>query len=442
MAAPPVPEKSLALPGPGKRRPFPGRLTIDLLDAAAIGISLIRRDARSVTIITTLLAVSEFLMQWTRKHSQDQLVRDLLHLPDRVWLLQDGREVSCPADRVRPGDKVVVRTGSRIPVDGVILEGEAVVNQASMTGEPLGVSKSPGITVFAGTVVEEGRLVISADQVGDATRAVKILKILETSERVKAGLESRAEQWADRVVPLTLALSALTLILTRDLNRAASVLLVDFSCAIKLSTPLTMLSAMREASTRGVLIKGGRYLEKLEQADTFIFDKTGTLTQAAPMATGVVGFNGHQPRDVLCIAACLEEHFPHPLAGRGGDGGTGRPGPQRGTRRTRIHPGPRHRLSVERQAGPGRQPPFPSGTRRGQPGPGPGNHGPCRSPGIIPALYGHRRRTGRGHPAGRPGPPRCLPVPGRAQANRYPPDHHAHRRWRGERRHRGPQTGH
>jgi len=291
-----------------------GRLNIDVLDGLAIGISLLRRDLRSVMIITTLLSVGEFLKQWIRKRSRDELARDLLHLPESVWLVRDGQEAECPLGDVRPGDLVVVRTGGRIPVDGVVAEGEAMVNQASLTGEPLAVAKQPGISVFAGTVVEEGTLVVRADQVGEETRVHKIIKILEESERLKAGLQARAELWADRVVPLTLGLSLLTYFLTRNLNRAVSVLLVDFSCAIKLSTPLTMLAAMREASTKGVLIKGGRFLEKLEQADTYVFDKTGTLTQAQPRGLEVVAFNGHEPREVLRIAACLEEHFPHPLA--------------------------------------------------------------------------------------------------------------------------------
>lgn len=291
-----------------------GRLNIDVLDGLAIGISLARRDLRSVTIITTLLSLGEFLEQWTRKRSRDQLAQDLLHLPPTVWVKNSDQMEERALEQVRAGDLVVVQAGSRIAVDGVVVEGEAMVNQASLTGEPLAVVKGQGISVFAGTAVEEGTIVIRADQVGDATRVHKIVKILEQSERLKAGLQARAEQWADRVVPLTLGLSLLTWFLTRNLNRAVSVLLVDFSCAIKLSTPLTMLAAMREASTKGVLIKGGRFLEKLDQADTYVFDKTGTLTEAHPRGLEVVPFNGHDSREVLRVAACLEEHFPHPLA--------------------------------------------------------------------------------------------------------------------------------
>ncbi|GAB6057528.1 heavy metal translocating P-type ATPase [Desulfonatronum parangueonense] len=293
---------------------FRGKMNIDLLDGLAIGISLVRRDLRSAMILTTLLSLGEFLEQWTRKRSRDQLAQDLLHLPPTVWVKRDDDVEEVPLEQIQAGDLVVVQTGGRIAVDGVVVEGEAMVNQASLTGEPLAVAKTSGITVFAGTVVEEGTIVIRAEHVGDATRVNKIVKILEESERHKAGLQATAELWADRVVPLTLGLSLATFLLTRNATRAVSVLLVDFSCAIKLSTPLTMLAAMREASTKGVLIKGGRYLEKLEQADTYVFDKTGTLTEAQPRGLEVVAFNGHESTEVLRIAACLEEHFPHPLA--------------------------------------------------------------------------------------------------------------------------------
>ncbi|SDB61638.1 ATPase, P-type (transporting), HAD superfamily, subfamily IC/heavy metal translocating P-type ATPase [Desulfonatronum thiosulfatophilum] len=293
---------------------FRGRLNLDVLDGLAIGISLARRDLRSVMIITTLLSLGEYLEQWTRKRSREQLAQDLLHLPPTVWIKRGDELEEIPLEQVQAGDLVVVQSGGRIAVDGVVVEGEAMVNQASLTGEPLAVAKATGITVFAGTVVEEGVIVIRAEQVGDATRVNKIVKILEESERHKAGLQAKAEFWADRVVPLTLGLSLATFLLTRNVNRAVSVLLVDFSCAIKLSTPLTMLAAMREASTKGVLIKGGRYLEKLEQANTYVFDKTGTLTEAQPQGLEVVAFNGHDSREVLRSAACLEEHFPHPLA--------------------------------------------------------------------------------------------------------------------------------
>jgi heavy metal translocating P-type ATPase len=291
-----------------------GKINIDVLDGLAIVVSLVRRDLGSVMIITTMLSIGEFLEQWTRKRSRDQLAQDLLHLPSTVWVKREEQEIECPLEQVQEGDMVVVRSGGRIPVDGIVMEGEAMVNQASLTGEPLPIAKSPGISVFAGTVVEEGTLIIRADQIGDSTRVHKIVKIFEESERLKAGLHARAEQWADRAVPVTIVLSLLTFFLTRNLNRAVSVLLVDFSCAIKLSTPLTMLSAMREASSKGVLIKGGIYLEKLEQADTYVFDKTGTLTEATPKGVEVVAFNGHDRTEVLRTAACLEEHFPHPLA--------------------------------------------------------------------------------------------------------------------------------
>ncbi len=298
----------------GARSLYSGKMNIDVLDGLAIGISLARRDLRAVMIITTLLSIAEYLEQWTRKRSMDQLAGDLLHLPPEVWVKHNDQFVSRPITAIKTGDLVVVRSGGRIPVDGIAVEGEAMVNQSSLTGEPLAVPKYPGISLFAGTVVEEGSIILRAEQVGDDTRARKIVRVLEQSERLKAGLQSRAEQWSDKVVPITIGISLLTLILTSNTNRAVSVLLVDFSCAIKLSTPLTMLSAMYEASKMGVLIKGGRYLEKLEQADTYVFDKTGTLTEAHPWASEIIPFGGHSAREVLRIAACLEEHFPHPVA--------------------------------------------------------------------------------------------------------------------------------
>ncbi|WP_051617483.1 heavy metal translocating P-type ATPase [Desulfonatronovibrio hydrogenovorans] len=291
-----------------------GRADLNLLDSLAIGISLFRRDYRSVMIITTLLGLGEYLEQWTRKRSMENLARDLMYCTDRVWIRQNGTEQEVSIKEVRPGDLVVVRSGLHIPVDGTVASGQAMVNQSTMTGEPLAVSKKQGASVYAGTVLEEGEITVKVTKAGDQTRVFQLMKIIEESERLKSGLQARAEYLADKIVPATLFLSLFTFILTRNINRAVSVLLVDYSCAIKLSTPLTMLSAMRESSTRGVAVKGGKYLELMNRVDTFVFDKTGTLTRARPKALEVVAFNGFERREVLRIAACLEEHFPHPVA--------------------------------------------------------------------------------------------------------------------------------
>ena len=291
-----------------------GRADLYLLDALAIGISLIRRDFRSVMIITTLLNLGEMLEHWTRKRSMENLARDLMYTADQVWVSRNGTEYLENIKKVIPGDLVVVRSGSHIPVDGVIAGGRAMVNQSSMTGEPLATAKSFGGSVYAGTVVEEGEIKVRVTRTGDKTRMFQLMKIIEESERLKSSLQIRAEHLADNIVPMTLLLSFVTFVLTRSISRAVSVLMVDYSCAIKLSTPLTMLSAMRQASHEGVAVKGGKYLEMMNRVDTFVFDKTGTLTQARPRALEVVTIDGFERREVLRMAACLEEHFPHPVA--------------------------------------------------------------------------------------------------------------------------------
>lgn len=291
-----------------------GALNVDVLDAAAIGASLIMRDFRTVSVLTLLLGLGETLEYWTRRHSMSMLTESLALNVENVWLLADGTETSVPLGQVREGDLVVVRDGGCIPVDGEVTEGEALVNQSSMTGEPLGVRRTVGASVFAGTVVEEGRLVIRVRHVGDGTRLRQVVKFIEESEALKAGVQARFERMADMAVPFTFGLAGLVWLVTRSFRRAASVLLVDYSCALKLATPLAVLASMREGARHGMAIKGGRYLEALGEADTVVFDKTGTLTQASPRVVDVFPAQGFARTEVLRTMACLEEHFPHPVA--------------------------------------------------------------------------------------------------------------------------------
>ncbi len=292
-----------------------GRLSVEVLDAAAITVSLLMRDFRTVSVLTLLLGLGEALEYWTRRRSLDSLTESLALNVDSAWLLgEDGTEVSVPLGQVREGDLVVVRDGGSIPVDGIVEDGCALVNQSSMTGEPLGVPRGKGAAVFAGTVVEEGRLVIRVSQVGDGTRLRQVVTFIEQSEALKAGIQGKTERLADLAVPFTFGLAALVWLITRNPIRAASVLLVDYSCALKLATPLAVLAAMREGARHGMAIKGGRYLEALSDADTLVFDKTGTLTNATPKVVAVIPAAGHERDEVLRIMACLEEHFPHPVA--------------------------------------------------------------------------------------------------------------------------------
>lgn len=291
-----------------------GRLSVDVLDAAAIGASLLMRDFRTVTILTILLGLGETLEYWTRRRSLDSLTESLALNVENVWLLCDGVETSVPLAQVKEDDLVVVRDGGSIPVDGTVEDGEAVVNQSSMTGEPLGVPRGKGSSVFAGTVVEEGCLVIRVTHVGDGTRLRQVVHFIEQSEALKAGIQGKTERLADLAVPFTFALAGLVLLLTRNPMRAASVLLVDYSCALKLATPLAVLASMREGARHGIAIKGGRFLEALAEADTVVFDKTGTLTNASPKVVEVIPAEGFESDEVLRVMACLEEHFPHPVA--------------------------------------------------------------------------------------------------------------------------------
>ena len=292
-----------------------GRLSVDVLDAAAITASILMRDFRTVSVLTLLLGLGETLEYWTRRRSLDSLTESLALNVDSVWLLgEDGTEVSVPLSQVQKDDLVVVRDGGSIPVDGIVEDGCAVVNQSSMTGEPLGVPRAKGASVFAGTVVEEGRLVIRVSHVGDGTRLRQVVTFIEQSEALKAGIQGKTERLADLAVPFTFGLAALVWLITRNPMRAASVLLVDYSCALKLAIPIAVLSAMRESSGYHISVKGGRFLEAVAKADTIVFDKTGTLTYATPTVAAVIPFGGHDEAEMLRLAACLEEHYPHSMA--------------------------------------------------------------------------------------------------------------------------------
>ena len=291
-----------------------GTLRVELLDGLSIGISMVRRDFSTAGSVMFLLGLGELLEEWTHKKSVDDLARCMSLNVDRVWLCTPDGEVLVPLSQVQPGDTIAVRMGGMIPVDGVIRTGEVMVNQASLTGESVPVAKRPGMTVYAGTVVEEGECVMTLAQETGSSRYDKIVSMIEQSEKLKSAAEGRASRLADKLVPYTLLGSGLAYLLTRNVTRALSVLMVDFSCALKLAMPLAVLSAMREASGSHVTVKGGKFLEAVAQADTIIFDKTGTLTRACPTVVQVIPFGGRQESDMLRLAACLEEHFPHSMA--------------------------------------------------------------------------------------------------------------------------------
>ena len=290
------------------------KLEVEVLDALSIGVSMLRGDFSTAGSVMFLLRLGELLEEWTRKKSLSDLARCMSLNVDRVWQQTAEGEVLVPISQVRPGDAVVVHTGSVIPLDGRVLEGEASVNQASLTGEAEPVRKSTGAVVYAGTVVEEGQLVMTVEQQAGNGRYDQIVQMIEASEKLKSSSETRAAALADKLVPYSLLGTAVTYALTRNTTRAISILMVDFSCALKLSMPLAVLSAMRECGSYHITVKGGKYLEALSQADTIVFDKTGTLTRATPQVVDVVPFSGCNEREVLQLAACLEEHFPHSMA--------------------------------------------------------------------------------------------------------------------------------
>lgn len=291
-----------------------GRMEVPVLDAAAIGVSICRGDMETASSIMFLLGIGEIMEAWTHKKSVADLARSMSLQTDKVWAWRDGQKVLLPVLDVEKNDRIIVYMGNVIPFDGTVVEGEAMINQASMTGEPLPVRKGTGSTVYAGTVVEEGELTLEVKETTGCSKYEKIVTMIEESEKLKSSLESRAEHLADQLVPYTLAGTALVYLLTRNVTRALSVLMVDFSCALKLAMPISVLSAIREAGQHQVTVKGGRYLEAAAEADTIVFDKTGTLTKAEPRVVDVISFNGDEPDELLRLAACLEEHFPHSMA--------------------------------------------------------------------------------------------------------------------------------
>ena len=290
------------------------RIKVELLDALSISISACRRDFGTAGMVMFLLEVGELLEEWTRKKSVADLARCMSLNVDRVWLRTAQGEVLVPVSQIQPGDAVVVRAGGIVPVDGLVLEGEVTVNQASLTGESIPVPKRPGGAVYAGTVVEEGECVLEVKQASGQSRYDQIVHMIEQSEQMKSEAESKAANLADKLVPYTFVGSLLSFVLTRNVARALSVLMVDFSCALKLAIPLAVLSAMREAGRAHITVKGGKFLEAVAAADTIVFDKTGTLTHACPRVAQVVSFGGKEESEMLRLAACLEEHFPHSMA--------------------------------------------------------------------------------------------------------------------------------
>lgn len=291
-----------------------GRLEVAALDATAIGVSILRRDMNTASSIMFMLGIGELLEEWTHKKSVGDLARDMSLNVGKVWLLREEQEILVPAKQIEPEDLVVVRMGNVIPFDGVVSGGEAMVNQASMTGEAVPVKKTAESYVYAGTVVEEGELIICVKAVSRATRFEKIVTMIEESEKLKSNLESHAEHLADQLVPYTLAGTILTWLLTRNVTKALAVLMVDFSCALKLAIPISVLSAIREAGAHNITVKGGKYMETAANATTIVFDKTGTLTEARPTVRKVVSFCEQSEDELLRMAACLEEHFPHSMA--------------------------------------------------------------------------------------------------------------------------------
>lgn len=291
------------------------KLDVAVLDASAVGVSMLRQDFRTAGVITTLLTLGGVLESWTRQRSKESLVESLALNIDGLWVRrEDGQIGRIAMSQLKLGDLVILQTGSVIPVDGQIVEGEAMVNQSAMTGEAEPVHRTPGLSVYAGTAIEEGALVVRVTAFDSETRIHRIAEMIDESEDLKAAIQSRAEKMADAVVPYSFLLAGAVWFLTGDAVRASASLMVDYSCALKLSTPLIILSAMREGAKRGVLIRGGRFLEELSEADTVVFDKTGTLTVSTPTVVKVIAFEGFSRNDVLRTAACLEEHFPHSIA--------------------------------------------------------------------------------------------------------------------------------
>ena len=291
-----------------------GKLEVEVLDATAITVSMARSDVNTAGSIMFLLGIGGLLEEWTRKKSVDDLARSMSLNIGKVWQKVDGAEVLVPLSRIREGDLVTVHVGSMVPLDGIVAEGEAMINQASMTGESIPVHKEAGGYVYAGTAVEEGEITICVKKAAGSTRFERIVHMIEESEKLKSSVEGKAATLADALVPWSLGGTVLTWLLTRNAAKALSILMVDFSCALKLAMPLAVLAAMREASGHHITVKGGKYMEAVAQADTIVFDKTGTLTKAQPVVADIVTFEGRDQNEMLRVAACLEEHFPHSMA--------------------------------------------------------------------------------------------------------------------------------
>lgn len=291
-----------------------GKIEVPVLDATAIAVSVLRNDTDTAGSIMFLLGFGELLEEWTHKKSIDNLARSLSLHVTKAWKKVDGTEVLVSVDEIETGEQVVVHMGNVIPFDGVVAEGEALVNQASLTGEATAVRKAEGASVYAGTVMEEGTLTVTVSKVGSDSKFEKIVKMIEESEKMKSNVEGKAAHLADKLVPYSLGATALTYLLTRNAAKALSILMVDFSCALKLAMPISVLSAIREAGSHHITVKGGKFLEAMAEADTIVFDKTGTLTKACPTVASVVSFCDKTPDELLRIAACLEEHFPHSMA--------------------------------------------------------------------------------------------------------------------------------
>ena len=290
------------------------RIEVPVLDATAIGVSMLRGDFSTASSVMFLLGFGEILEDWTHKKSVDDLARSMSLNVSKVWLITEDSEVQVGTDEIKPGDRVRIHMGTVITFDGIVTEGEAMVNEASLTGESMPVAKHESSYVYAGTVMEEGELTIRVKETSGSTKFEKIVTMIEETEKLKSAVESKAEHLADRLVPYTLAGTALTYALTRNVTKALSILMVDFSCALKLAMPISVLAAIREANAHHITVKGGKFLEAVAEADTIVFDKTGTLTKAQPTVVDVVSFNGDSKENLLRLAACMEEHFPHSMA--------------------------------------------------------------------------------------------------------------------------------
>ena len=290
------------------------KLSVAVLDATAVTVSMVRGDFATAGSVMFMLRLGEILEEWTHKKSVADLASAMSLRIENVWQQVDGTEVLTKVTDVKPGDRIVIRTGGMIPLDGRVVEGEAMVNQSSLTGESMPVAKRPGSPVYAGTVAEEGECVVCVEKVSGSGRYDRVVRMIEESEKLKSTAEDKASRMADRLVPYTLGGTAVTYLLTRDVTKMLAVLMVDFSCALKLAIPVAVLSAMRESSGHHISVKGGRFLEAVAKADTIVFDKTGTLTYATPKVAQIVPFGGHREADMLRLAACLEEHYPHSMA--------------------------------------------------------------------------------------------------------------------------------